>query len=214
MTSKSLKGSRGTVRLIPCRMAAATSTHYPPASACSSGTTASAPGGRGAPVLQEKDGPGTHRSLCRPAALSFFRFRRLYLRRSNKRTSRPCLAPESLSDGGLWPRVFALCDEQKPAGQRRGGKRKIFEPLKGEIVTGARQNSSASRRVNALSARRFASSREKFYADACSVAASTSSMAAANSVVPVLGTMMVFRRPWASSVMRRNLPRSFSRNST
>ena len=31
-------------------------------------------------------------------------------------------------------------------------------------------------------------------------------MAAVNSLVPVLGTMMVLRRPCASSVMRRNLP--------
>ena len=39
------------------------------------------------------------------------------------------------------------------------------------------------------------------------------SIAAVKSSTPVLGTMMVLRRPCAASVMRKKLPRPFSRNS-
>jgi hypothetical protein len=45
------------------------------------------------------------------------------------------------------------------------------------------------------------------------VTPSTTSSVAVNSSRPVLGTMIVLRRPCASSVMRRKRPRSFSRNS-
>lgn len=43
---------------------------------------------------------------------------------------------------------------------------------------------------------------------------STSLIVVVNSLKPVLGTMIVLRRPCASSVIRKNFPRSFSRNST
>ena len=56
--------------------------------------------------------------------------------------------------------------------------------------------------------------RNDYEAASRSLLANTSPIAAVNSPTPVLGTMMVLRRPCASSVMRRNFPRSFSRNST